>query len=108
MSLIIGTILSFLFLDPPWRYLALIPLAVWEVFEIYLWLKWRKVGSITGVETFVGAVGRAVTDCDPDGQIRLRGQLWRAHCTEGAEAGEDVVVKAVDGLRLEVERAARS
>lgn len=108
MSLVIGTILSFVFLDPPWRYLALIPLAVWEVFEIYLWLKWRKVGSITGAETFVGAVAKVVKDCDPDGQVALKGQLWRAHCSEWAEEGEKVVVKAVHGLRLEVERSSVS
>lgn len=102
MSLIIGTILSFVFLDPPWRYLALIPLAVWEVFEIYLWFKWRKVRSITGIETIVGTTGRVVTDCNPEGQVRLRGQLWRAHCEEGAEAGDEVVVESIDGLRLHV------
>jgi membrane-bound ClpP family serine protease len=102
VSLIIGTILSFIFLDPPWRYLALIPLALWEVFEIYLWLRWRKVRSITGAETYIGAVGRAVTDCNPDGQVRVRGQLWRAYCPEGVEEGDEVVVQSVDGLRFEV------
>lgn len=102
MSLVVGTLLSFIFLDPPWRYLTIIPLALWEVFEIYLWLKWRKVKSITGAETYVGAVGRAVTDCNPNGQVRVRGQLWRAYCPEGAEAGDEIEVQAVDGLRLEV------
>jgi membrane protein implicated in regulation of membrane protease activity len=102
VSLAIGTLLSFIFLDPPWRYIVIIPLALWEVFEIYLWLKWRKVRSITGIETFVGTVGKAVTDCDPNGQVRVKGQLWRAHCDEGVEAGEEIVVRAVDGLRLEV------
>ena len=106
MSLVLGTILSFIFLDPPWRYLALIPIALWELFEIYLWLKWRNVRSITGAETYVGDTARAVTDCKPDGQVRFRGQLWRAHCSEGgAEVGDDVVVTAVDGLRLEVKPA---
>jgi membrane protein implicated in regulation of membrane protease activity len=102
VSLVVGTLLSFIFLDPPWRYLTIIPLALWEVFEIYLWLKWRKVKSITGAETYVGAVGRAVTDCNPNGQVRVRGQLWRAYCPEGAEAGDEIEVQAVDGLRLEV------
>jgi membrane-bound ClpP family serine protease len=105
MALIIGTVLSFIFLDPPWRYLAIIPLALFEAFEIYLWLRLRKVRSITGAETFVGGRGRAVTDCNPDGQVRFRGQLWRAHCDKGVEEGEDVIVQAVDGLRLEVRPA---
>ena len=105
MGLVLGTILSFTFLDPPWRYLALIPIALWELFEIYLWLRWRNVRSITGAETYVGGTARAVTDCKPDGQVRFRGQLWRAHCDEGAEAGDDVEVTAVDGLHLKVKPA---
>jgi membrane-bound serine protease (ClpP class) len=102
VGLIIGTLLSFMFLEPPWRYLALIPLALWEVFEIYLWLKWRRVRSITGSEAYVGAPGRAISDCKPNGQVRVKGQIWRAHCADGIDAGDDVVVRAVHGLRLEV------
>ena len=102
MGLVIGTFLSFMFLDPPWRYLVLIPLAAWEAFEIWIWLRWRKVRSITGAEAIVGATGRALTDCRPDGQVRVRGQIWRAHCSEGVDAGTDVVVSSFEGLRLTV------
>lgn len=102
MGLVIGTILSFAFLEPPWRYLAIIPLAAWEGFEIWLWLKWRKVRSITGAESIVGATGRALSDCRPDGQVRVRGQIWRAHCPAGVDAGDDVVVQSFEGLRLTV------
>ena len=108
MGLVIGTLLSFMYLDPPWRYLAIIPLALWEIFEIYLWLKWRRVRSITGREAYVGATGRAITDCNPDGQVQVKGQIWRAYCAPGVEAGEDVIVEAVDGLRLTVARKTRS
>jgi membrane protein implicated in regulation of membrane protease activity len=108
MGLVIGTLLSFMFLDPPWRYLAIIPLALWEIFEIYLWLKWRRVGSITGREAYVGATGRAITDCNPDGQVQVKGQIWHAHCAPGVEAGNDVIVEAVDGLRLTVAPKTRS
>jgi membrane-bound ClpP family serine protease len=102
MGLVIGTILSFMFLDPPWRYLVLIPLAAWEAFEIWIWLRWRRVRSITGAEAIVGATGRALTDCRPDGQVRVKGQIWRAHCADGVDAGEDVVVGSFEGLRLTV------
>ncbi len=102
MGFVIGTLLSFAFLDPPWRYLALIPLALWEVFEIYLWLKWRGVRSITGREAYVGAQGRAISDCRPTGQVRVKGQIWRAYCADGVDEGDDIVVKGVHGLRLEV------
>ena len=102
MGLVIGTILSFMFLDPPWRYLVIIPLAAWEAFEVMLWLKWRRVKSITGVEAFVGATGRAITDCRPEGQVRVRGAVWRARCPQGVDAGDHIVVESLDGLVLTV------
>jgi membrane protein implicated in regulation of membrane protease activity len=108
MALIVGALLAFFFLEPPWRYLVLIPLALWEIFEISLFLKWRRVRAKTGVEGLVGARGRAISECRPDGQVRVQGQIWGAHCQEGAKVGDDVVVESVDGLRLTVNRLDRS
>jgi membrane protein implicated in regulation of membrane protease activity len=34
----------------------------------------------------------------------VQGELWRAHCAEGAAAGERVRVVGIDGLTLEVVR----
>ncbi|MBK5229174.1 MAG: NfeD family protein [Actinobacteria bacterium] len=104
MSLVIGTILSFIFLEPPWRYLALIPLMVWEVFEIWLYLRWRGVRSITGVEAIAGTLGRITRTCRPEGQVHLNGQLWTARCEDGADAGDEVEVIGVDGLTLIVRK----
>jgi membrane protein implicated in regulation of membrane protease activity len=107
MALIIGAILAFAFLDSPWRYLILIPLGLWELFEISLFLKWRRVRAMTGAEALVGARGRAISVCNPDGEVRVRGQIWRAHCRDGAKIGDDVVVERVEGLRLTVSRLDR-
>ena len=107
MSLIIGTILAFTFLEGIWRYLAIIPLALFEVFEIYLWLKLRNLRSITGTEALVGARARVIKDCDPVGSVRVKGQLWTAACPAGARAGEDVTITGVSGLRVNVERVER-
>ena len=104
MSLVIGTILAFTFLDGIWRYLAIIPLALFELLEIALWLKLRNLRSITGAETMVGTKGRVVEDCDPTGTVRVKGQLWTASCAGGVLSGEDVIVTKVSGLRLDVER----
>ncbi len=76
-----------------------------ETFEIALWLKLRKMRSLTGEEALVGARGRAVTDCKPQGQVRLRGAIWTAHSQRGVTAGDDVIVTATEGLKLEVEQA---
>lgn len=103
MGLIIGTILAFAYLDPPWRYLAIAPLAAWEGFEIWLYLHLRGKRSITGSEALVGEVGRAHSDCRPRGQVLVKGQLWSAECAGGVGAGERVIVVGVEGMSLRVE-----
>lgn len=99
---IIGATLAILFVDPPWRWVIIGGLLLTDVFQIAIWLRWRKKKSITGIESLVGADGRAVTTLDPDGQVRVRGQLWSATSSERIEVGDDVTVTAVDGLKLEV------
>ncbi|MDQ4058719.1 MAG: NfeD family protein [Actinomycetota bacterium] len=105
MLFIIGVTLAIIFLDWPWRLLVIIPLALVEILEIGLWLKLRRVRSITGAEAMVGAKGVALTNCEPDGQVRLKGQTWQAHSRRGVEAGEAVVVTGMNGIRLEVDPA---
>jgi membrane-bound ClpP family serine protease len=105
MSFAIGTALAFIFLDPPWRWIVIAALAAIEAFEILLWLRLRRLRAMTGAEAMLGSTGRALTDCEPEGQVRVRGQIWKATCAEGARAGDDVIVTAVSGLRLEVRPA---
>jgi membrane protein implicated in regulation of membrane protease activity len=64
--------------------------------------RWRPR---TGAEAMVGMEAEVATTCRPRGQVRVHGELWEAICKEGADAGELVRVRAVDGLRLVVERA---
>ena len=98
----IGIILAFIFLDDPWRFIAVAGLLAFEVFEIMLWLRWRKKRSITGHETMVGMTGKVVTECDPEGQVRVKGMIWKARCPEGVAVGDEIVVTRIDGMRLDV------
>ena len=102
MGFVIGTAIAFWLLDPPWRYIVILLLAGWEVFEIWLFLHLRRLRSITGREAIAGTKGTALTDCRPAGQVRIKGQIWKARCRQGVDAGEEIVVDAVDGLTLEV------
>lgn len=99
---IIGSILAIMFVDPPWRWVIIAGLLMTDVIEIAIWLRWRNRKSITGIEAIIGADGCAVTTLDPEGQVKVRGQLWTAHATERVEVGDDVTVTAVEGLKLEV------
>ena len=96
---------GFLFLDGWMRYALIAGGALIEIAEIFVWLRWRKVKPRSGIETMVGMTGIALTACAPEGQIKVKGQIWNARCAEGVEAGETVRVTAVHGLRLDVAAA---
>jgi len=60
-----------------------------------------------GREELVGAVGKVVEDLDPEGMVRVRGELWKATAagSDVIRVGERVRVVEVRGLTLVVERA---
>ncbi len=102
MLFVIGVTLAFIFLDWPMRIVVIVVLGAIETFEILLWLKLRNRRATTGVEGLIGATGRAVSDCDPLGQVRVKGALWTARSATAVRAGTDVVVTGLNGMELEV------
>src|SRR5439155_83055 len=63
--------------------------------------------SITGAAGLIGLTGVARSPLDPEGQVRVLGELWRARADPGPVAeGETVRVVAVEGLTLKVVKAA--
>jgi len=58
-----------------------------------------------GKEELVGEIGKVVEDLDPEGIVKLRGELWRAETNgENIPVGERVRVVEVRGLTLIVEK----
>jgi membrane-bound serine protease (ClpP class) len=107
MLTIVVAVLAFAFLDGAWRSAAIAAAAAVDVTESLTLLRWsRRRRAAVGVETLVGAASTVVTACRPVGQVRVAGELWRARCDEGADAGDEVVVAAVDGLTLTVAHSA--
>lgn len=106
--LLLGAILLAIFVLPDeWDIPVIILAAVVEIAETGFWLWYSRRRRVQmGPETLVGATGQVVTPCAPLGQVRVQGELWRAHCADGAAAGEEVRIVALDGLTLKVERAA--
>ena len=91
------------FLQDPWRLVLLVVAAFVEVGEVYFWIRFlRRYRVTTGAEGMVGERGEAISRCDPVGRVRVRGEIWNARCEGGVEAGERVVVAAVEGLTLVV------
>ena len=103
--LFVGAVLLALFVVPkPWGLVLVAAAAVVEVGESFFWLHLSRRRRIQmGAETLIGATARAASDCRPLGQVRLRGELWRAQCEAGASAGDTVRIVDRDGLTLLVE-----
>jgi membrane protein implicated in regulation of membrane protease activity len=95
-----------LFVLPPWPGLIAVVIGiVVELAEVGFWIRFlRRYRVRTGSEALVGSLAEVVETCDPEGRVRLRGEIWRARCSETAPAtvGQRVEVTGVDGLTLEV------
>jgi membrane-bound serine protease (ClpP class) len=61
--------------------------------------------QVAGVNELVGLVGRTATPLAPEGRVFVRGEYWAARGGEEIPAGVEVVVTAVEGMRLRVRRA---
>jgi membrane-bound serine protease (ClpP class) len=101
---LISLLLAVFVLDEPWNWIAVgvgIVLEVGETLFFFWWSKRRK--ATVGAETLVGRRAIVSVDCRPHGQVRVAGEIWQAQCEEGADVGERVVVREVNGLLLVVE-----
>ena len=82
-----------------------VPLGVITVFLMTIALRARRNKVVTGQQGLIGAIGEARTDIDPEGKVFVQGELWNAHAPSRVGIGEHVVVRKVEGLELEVEKA---
>lgn len=102
--LIVGAFALALFVLPsPWGAVAIALAIVGEVAETYFWIRFlRRYRVRTGAEGLVGERAEVIAACNPEGRVRLRGELWRARSDRPLATGEKVTVTGVDGLTLEV------
>ena len=106
MLLLVSVLLAVFVLPSPWGLVGIAIAAVVEIVEAgaFIWWSQRREASV-GVESLVGKRGVAVDTLWPQGQVRVNGELWKAHCEGGCEPGAAVVVRGIDGLVLEVDPA---
>ena len=104
MSLIIALALALFILPTPWNVAVVAGAAVWELGTALggLWWSQRREAKV-GMEALMGREVEVRRACRPLGEIRVRGEIWRARCEQGADAGDRVRVVGLDGLTLLVE-----
>jgi membrane-bound serine protease (ClpP class) len=87
-----------------WTALAVsLPLGLITVFLMTIAIRARRNKVTTGVDGMVGRIGTAQSPLAPEGQVFVHGEIWNAVASAPVRAGEQIRVRKVDGLRLEVE-----
>jgi membrane-bound serine protease (ClpP class) len=103
--LLLGAILLAIFVLPsPWGIIAVFVGGTLDILESLALMRWSKRRkSVSGVDALVGQTAIVATPLRPRGQVHVAGELWAARSESGADPGDEVVVRAVDGLTLSVD-----
>jgi membrane-bound serine protease (ClpP class) len=80
-----------------------VPIGLITVFLVGLVIKARRSKVVTGSQGLIGEIGVAQSALQPEGKVFVHGELWDAVSSANVVPGERVLVKRIDGLRLEVE-----
>ena len=80
-----------------------LPLGAITVFLMTIAWKARAGKHISGAEGLVGEIGTAQSALTPGGKVFVHGEIWDAIASSTVQEGAPVIVKRVNGLRLEVE-----
>jgi membrane-bound serine protease (ClpP class) len=75
-------------------------LVIWMVSFI---LKLRRRGAVSGTDSIIGGVGVAMSDFSGEGKVWLEGESWAARSRTPVTKDQEVIVKKMVGLTLEIE-----
>jgi membrane-bound serine protease (ClpP class) len=74
-------------------------------FAIGFGIKAQTRKPTTGTEGIMGETGEAISDLDPEGQIRIHGEIWNAESLDGpVSKGTKVKVIQISNLKLTVRK----
>jgi membrane-bound serine protease (ClpP class) len=110
VALTVGSLLLFAGVSPaievsPWLIGAVVlGCVLFFGFAMTVAMRARRRQTITGQEALVGLTGETRADLDPEGQVWVKGALWKARAMNGPIAkGRKIRVRRVDGLMLLVQ-----
>jgi|SRR5215472_12112845 membrane protein implicated in regulation of membrane protease activity len=102
MFLILAFVLL-LVLPAEWNVVGFALCLVLFLGELFGWNRTvRGRRNKVGAETLIGKTATVVSPCRPNGQVRIRREIWAARCEAGADPGETVTVVSLDDLTLGV------
>ena len=75
------------------------------MFAIGFGIKAQNRKPTTGVEGIIGEIGETISNLEPEGQIRVHGELWNAESLDGfISQGTKVKVAQISNLKLKVRK----
>ncbi len=75
------------------------------VFAIGFGIRAQIRKPTTGAEGIIGEEGEAISNLDPEGQVRVHGEIWHAESPDGfISQGTRVIVTAISNLKLTVSK----
>ncbi|HEY6308133.1 MAG TPA: nodulation protein NfeD [Candidatus Angelobacter sp.] len=87
-----------------WAALSIsIPLGLITVFLMTIAMRARRAKVVTGEQGLIGEVGVVSLPLMPAGKVMLRGALWDAVAPTNLDVGQQIVVRGIENLVLQVE-----
>jgi membrane-bound serine protease (ClpP class) len=89
-----------------WTVIGMITLTM--AFLVTLVVTLHRKKPVTGVQGLLQEVGTAQSNIDPEGQVFIHGEIWKAVSSDPIEKGERVKIVSIDGLTLHVAKWSES
>jgi membrane-bound serine protease (ClpP class) len=90
-----------------WQIIALIVVLtlLFFLFAIGLGIKAQRLKPTTGPEGIVNETGKAITSLNPNGSVKVHGEIWDAESIGGdIEINSNIVVTGISNLKLKVKK----
>ncbi len=85
--------------------IAVVLTTAFFIFAISYGIKAQLKKPATGIEGLIGETGEALEDLNPEGQVRVHGELWNAISIEGfISRGSKIKVEEILNLKLKVRK----
>ena len=109
-SLFLGSIMLFDSAEPYYKLSLTLVLSVTAFTALFFIvvlgfaIRVQKNRPTTGIEGLIGEEGIVTVALEPEGTVKVRGEIWKAICDGAIEIGSKVRVTAVKGMLLTVEK----
>ncbi len=79
----------------------------WLILSVLLFIAGNRAlqrKPVNDPDAIVGKKGIAIEEINPQGLVKINGELWGAESAENIAIGEEVIVTGYSGIKLKVER----